>query len=1467
MREPTYLNQVSFFRSPPNPTATGRIPIIDSNASLELDPFEDTADWDSADSELFDQELENWEGSFSSAHSEPTTPAFPSFLPPTGDPFDRYPDELQIAIQKLYDNAARWITTNDPDIQMALNRVIPYYHRIVQGKLYSQIEMEQLIALFGERAHATTDSTTDVVPLTLLENLILLIDSVNEAREKHIRFPPLRKPTDQALEPYSPILRQAIINLHDNLTQWLDVIQNGDEGPELLPGKKLHRYQLKRIIEYYLGLIDHKPNAIFDMATGTGKTLVYIAIVLGMLKGEKDYLTGCNVVITTPYIVLKRQVEKILNKIIPNELKKHIVVMVKAGIYNALNLEESSDNLSEENKKRIELISNASVIILDEVHCDVTEKRIKNINKFSGKTLLAFSGTITDNSSQENDVYTLFNCNRDEHHISPISVIDGIEVLGCLSPIRIGLIHLTMDETMQQDFYLRLLHMLLNGTTEENDRLLGLPTFIRVSEISAANEITQLLNQIYHKNTSNPFFRDAFQQYITNFKPIYLKRHQKYQAHSRKYKKYKPPWPVTNKNNESVRSFLETQGFGFTLAAAVHSNHRTQYNLTTIEQAQVGQYLYVVGVDMIGTGLDWPNLKVIINTCASSSSPTFSRQLLGRGTRQTPDKEVLIALDVVDPKKPTKPHSFLEATNQRNQVGIIKKWGKKHPRTELLHETEDTLPVTESNVKDLPAIQWNVTQNVTIKTVRRVHTSLTTALDDDIANDTVPTAIAGLTSSDYQRIRLQLQKTQALVEAFQRTLTTNQGTLNVTQVTYQEVLPPNPRRKRKRNAPSSQRDTLIPQDNNILPPEWKKLSDDIFRLNRQMGNLLDRCHFQTITEEAPDIVTSKKHQAYHLSNKDIAHATITSPFNRLQQLSHQIDLILKSKSETHEENPIPTETMDLTTPAANFSDQVVISNPIVITSFNPDAESNLSITPIDNAAEITYHATLDLTLRLQIECIQTKLDYLLQTPRVNLNQIKKLSQESLGYHIQLAGFYQVNNALPDAIWFYCKALLYFKQFDHIKDQPTFRIGIPKLLFSSLRGWKNLPRVVNQMKSEEILIAKLSNHPPTAQFYFWLAWKKAHEFPLSEESKELIYLYCRLAITITHCDTTPEQEQQFPPIMQAMIQSIKKKKINEITTLTIANNMTLPAILHQARQSRLEGKFCRSAAYLRQLDIKNNPFFSQESIEKLGTAFEMSMDYMSAEILYYNSAESLQALKATVPTLYIHLGLLCLYRRDLLQAIIYFETAEKHQAGYPLLLDQLYCVIEDYPSIQRHTNYRGMDCIGIDISHEIAAYIRRTANSLGMSWNGYLLREHAIFYFFKLQYFKKHDPKNQLLVYFHARFDHEYHWLQFQFPKQFPDFLKEITYLERKFDENTTTTTTTASAAQHTACPPTVRPSIFSVGCPTPTGTVCPSLPQLPMPPSNAQSLPTMLTRVNTSGPFPINVAPFTGDVIFPRSMR
>ncbi len=62
-------------------------------------------------------------------------------------------------------------------------------------------------------------------------------------------------------------------------------------------------------------------------------------------------------------------------------------------------------------------------------------------------------------------------------------------------------------------------------------------------------------------------------------------------------------------------------------------------------------------------------------------------------------------------------------------------------------------------------------------------------------------------------------------------------------------------------------------------------------------------------------------------------------------------------------------------------------------------------------------------------------------------------------------------------------------------------------------------------------------------------------------------------------------------------------------------------------------------------------------------------------------------------------------------------------------------------------------------------------------------------------------------------------------------------------------------------PPTVIPSIRIVGSPTPTGTDCPSLPQVPIPESRLRSLPTILTRVSTSGPLPISVAPLTGRVI------
>ena len=72
---------------------------------------------------------------------------------------------------------------------------------------------------------------------------------------------------------------------------------------------------------------------------------------------------------------------------------------------------------------------------------------------------------------------------------------------------------------------------------------------------------------------------------------------------------------------------------------------------------------------------------------------------------------------------------------------------------------------------------------------------------------------------------------------------------------------------------------------------------------------------------------------------------------------------------------------------------------------------------------------------------------------------------------------------------------------------------------------------------------------------------------------------------------------------------------------------------------------------------------------------------------------------------------------------------------------------------------------------------------------------------------------------------------------------------------------------HASVPPTVRPSMRNVGCPTPTGTLWPSLPQTPMPASSLRSFPTIETRVITSGPLPIRVAPFTGRVTLPFSTR
>src|SRR4030095_8798994 len=72
---------------------------------------------------------------------------------------------------------------------------------------------------------------------------------------------------------------------------------------------------------------------------------------------------------------------------------------------------------------------------------------------------------------------------------------------------------------------------------------------------------------------------------------------------------------------------------------------------------------------------------------------------------------------------------------------------------------------------------------------------------------------------------------------------------------------------------------------------------------------------------------------------------------------------------------------------------------------------------------------------------------------------------------------------------------------------------------------------------------------------------------------------------------------------------------------------------------------------------------------------------------------------------------------------------------------------------------------------------------------------------------------------------------------------------------------------HALVPPTVRPSILMVGSPTPTGTDWPSLPHVPIPSSSFKSEPTIETRVRTSGPLPISVAPLTGLVTLPSSIK
>src|ERR1051325_10313064 len=71
-----------------------------------------------------------------------------------------------------------------------------------------------------------------------------------------------------------------------------------------------------------------------------------------------------------------------------------------------------------------------------------------------------------------------------------------------------------------------------------------------------------------------------------------------------------------------------------------------------------------------------------------------------------------------------------------------------------------------------------------------------------------------------------------------------------------------------------------------------------------------------------------------------------------------------------------------------------------------------------------------------------------------------------------------------------------------------------------------------------------------------------------------------------------------------------------------------------------------------------------------------------------------------------------------------------------------------------------------------------------------------------------------------------------------------------------------------ACvPPTVISLILIVGRPTPTGICCPSLPHIPTPRSSCRSLHTAVASLSDSGPLPRNVAPLTGAVTLPSSIK
>ena len=361
--------------------------------------------------------------------------------------------------------------------------------------------------------------------------------------------------------------------------------------------KRVHRGRNEMNLRYYqkaaINAVNHafnenENNALVVMPTGSGKTPVIAEIV------KNYYQQGKRVCIVTHRSELITQNHRTLKNFIDDD-------SVGIGLYCAkLNQKDTKQNIIissiQSIGKQANLFSPFDLIVIDEVHL------------LSPANNTLYQRFIADIRKQHKQM-KLLGLTATPYRMKSGYIYEGDD---CLFN------HLTYEISVAELMYEKYLTPLVS--------IKGKMQFdIENVAVIGGEFVTKQMNE--KMNTQHKVFENAVNEIIKIGN-----------------EKQRKSWVLFTNSIEQVlmvQRLLTEQGID---SKAITGNTKQDERVQTIDEFKAGQLRCIVNCKVLTTGFDAPNID-LIGLLMATASPSLYVQIMGRGTRNAPDKENCLILD------------------------------------------------------------------------------------------------------------------------------------------------------------------------------------------------------------------------------------------------------------------------------------------------------------------------------------------------------------------------------------------------------------------------------------------------------------------------------------------------------------------------------------------------------------------------------------------------------------------------------------------------------------------------------------------------------------------------------------------------------------------------------------------------------------------------------------------------------